>query len=412
VYRRAGGQIRKEVVPFTSAVAQDRRSSRYRHILGFGAIVALVVFVAAMIASTFASVAARKQAEAWHVHTLEVLLVVERVRSSANEALRGERGYLITGDERFLEPYHRGARDAPKLAVQLAQLTRDNAEQQSHVVVLRPQLDRYLAVLDRAVRFTVNGDRNAAVAVVRSGTGRREIEQLLAILARIEAVERKLLDVRRAETSRLAQAADRADLALAALALLSLLIIIWAGITASRARKRAMEMQEQLRRAATTDELTGLVNRRAFLEALDTELARSARSGAPLALALIDLDHFKSVNDRFGHHGGDAVLRRFAEVARGTMRAADVIGRIGGEEFAVLMPDTNHVEAGVAGERLRNAIARQRIVLDSGALVPVTASIGVAHRRPEEDRDRLMLRADEALYEAKDGGRNRTRLAA
>jgi diguanylate cyclase (GGDEF)-like protein len=191
-----------------------------------------------------------------------------------------------------------------------------------------------------------------------------------------------------------------------------LLVVAWAGLTASRARTRTLEMEGQLRRAATTDELTGLLNRRAFFAALDTEIARSARSGSPLAVALVDLDLFKSVNDRFGHAGGDEVLRKFADTAREAMRTTDVIGRLGGEEFAVLMPDTDQVQSGIAGERLREAVARRRVVLTSGALVPITISVGVAHLVKNEERDRLILRADEALYDAKDSGRNRTRLAA
>jgi diguanylate cyclase (GGDEF)-like protein len=202
------------------------------------------------------------------------------------------------------------------------------------------------------------------------------------------------------------------DYALAGAALALLMIVAWAGIRASQARMDTLGLEEQLRLAATTDELTGLLNRRAFMASLDVEIARSARSGAPLSLALIDLDHFKSVNDRFGHGGGDEILRRFADIARETMRSPDLIGRLGGEEFAVLMPDTDHAQAGIAGERLRDAMARRRLILSSGALCPVTISVGVANRHPGEARDRLIIRADEALYEAKHGGRNRTRLAA
>jgi diguanylate cyclase (GGDEF)-like protein len=238
------------------------------------------------------------------------------------------------------------------------------------------------------------------------------VEALLALIDRIEAEERRLLAEREAANAYAAKASELADYALAGLALACLLIVAWAGLRASQARMETLRMEEQLRRAATTDELTGLLNRRAFLAALDTEIARSERSGSPLALALIDLDHFKSVNDRFGHAGGDEVLRRFADTAREAMRTADVIGRLGGEEFAVLMPDTDQVQSGIAGERLRDAVARRRVVLSTGALAPVTISVGVAHHHAGEERDRLIIRADEALYEAKDSGRNRTRLAA
>lgn len=390
----------------------DVRTSDKRHRLGFVALGMLALLVFAMAINTFHAAYTRRNAEAWHLHTLEVLLVAEQVRSAANEALRGERGYLITGDERFLEPYERGVRQAPRLAATLRRLTSDNPVQLKNMDALDAQLASYLAVLARTIAFTRNGRNQDAIAIVRSGIGRREIELLLAIVERIDREERRLLTARQHAASHADNASEVADFALLFCAFLFLGIAAWAGVSAAKARTRTLAVKAQLRRVAMTDELTELLNRRAFLAAVDTELARASRSGAPLAVALIDLDHFKSVNDRFGHHGGDSVLRRFAEIARETMRTSDVIGRLGGEEFAVLMPDTDPVEAGIAAERLRTAIARRNIILETGALVPVTVSIGVAHPTAGEDRDRLIIRADEALYEAKNGGRNRTRLAA
>ncbi|RYD48982.1 MAG: diguanylate cyclase [Sphingomonadales bacterium] len=390
----------------------DHQASRRRHIYGFGAVVALALMLVAITFNAIQAGQRHKAAEGWQVHTMQVLLVAEQVRSAANEALRGERGYLITGDPKFLEPYIKANRDAPRLASRLRELTGDNPAQRPITTALDAQMKRYLDLVGRTVALVRDGSTADAVAVVKSGAGRREIEAVLATIDRIEAQERRLLAEREAANGYAAKASEIADYALAALALFFLAIVTWAGLRASQARMRTLEMEEQLRRAATTDELTGLLNRRAFLAALDVEITRSARSGAPLALALIDLDHFKSVNDRFGHAGGDEVLRRFADTASENMRAGDVIGRLGGEEFAVLMTDTDMVQSGIAGDRLRDAIARRRIVLSTGGLVPITISVGVAHFKSGEERDRLIIRADEALYEAKDSGRNRTRLAA
>ncbi|MES2986402.1 MAG: diguanylate cyclase [Pseudomonadota bacterium] len=390
----------------------DQLSSRRRHIYGFGAVIALALMLMAITVNALQAGQRQRAAEGWQMHTMQVLLVAEQVRSAANAIMRGERGYLITGDANFLEPYATGSREAPKLTSRLRELTQDNIVQRPMVVSLDAQMKRYLDVMGGTVSLAREGRTPDAVAMVKSGAGRREIEALLTQIDRIEAEEHRLLSEREAANTYAAKASEIADYALAGLALMFLMIVAWAGVRASQARMNTLEMEEKLRYAATTDELTGLLNRRAFLTALDAEITRSARSGSPLALALIDLDHFKSVNDRFGHAGGDEVLRRFATTARETMRAADVIGRLGGEEFAVLMPDTDQVQSGIAGERLRDAIARRRVVLSTGALAPVTISVGVAHYHAGEERDRLIIRADEALYEAKDSGRNRTRLAA
>ncbi len=179
-----------------------------------------------------------------------------------------------------------------------------------------------------------------------------------------------------------------------------------------RAQRNIRETAERLRLSATTDELTGLANRRAFLHALEIELARSRRSGSPLSVAVADVDFFKRVNDRHGHGGGDDVLRALARIAEQSMRTGDLVGRLGGEEFAILMPDTDEIQARVACERLRGAVSGRTIRLESGEDVAVTLSTGVALLAAGDDRERLVKRADTALYQAKEGGRNQVRMAA
>jgi diguanylate cyclase (GGDEF)-like protein len=162
----------------------------------------------------------------------------------------------------------------------------------------------------------------------------------------------------------------------------------------------------QYRTAASTDHLTGLCNRRAFLEAANKMQTRQGVRGAPVTLLIFDLDHFKSVNDRFGHATGDSVLRVFAQVALGSMRASDVVGRLGGEEFAAIVPEAMEDAAQIA-ERLRIAFEAAGKTVD-GHAIGASVSIGLASScRASPDIDALILRADEALYRAKHGGRNR-----
>ncbi len=162
----------------------------------------------------------------------------------------------------------------------------------------------------------------------------------------------------------------------------------------------------EMARLATSDCLTGLPNRHAFLER--AELARQAalRLRQPLALAMMDIDHFKQINDRFGHASGDEALVVFARTARSILRAHESIGRLGGEEFAMVLPGTDLAGAMQAAERLRVAV-REAVVVTSGAGYTMTVSVGVVVLDPNETLGMALARADHALYEAKSGGRDR-----
>jgi len=164
-----------------------------------------------------------------------------------------------------------------------------------------------------------------------------------------------------------------------------------------------------VRRQAVTDDLTDLANRRRFIESLGQEVARSARLETPLALVLFDLDHFKLVNDRCGHQVGDDVLRSAADVIRARVRETDLAARIGGEEFAVILPGTDLEGAVSLAENLRRDISVGVELPDGGMIL--TASFGVAEHHPGEPAETLIGVADRALYRAKAEGRNRVEAA-
>jgi diguanylate cyclase (GGDEF)-like protein len=161
-----------------------------------------------------------------------------------------------------------------------------------------------------------------------------------------------------------------------------------------------------VKRQAVTDELTGLANRRSFRESLDTELLRAERFGSGLALVFADLDDFKDVNDQFGHQAGDEVLRAFAEVLAGRIRGIDQAARLGGEEFAILLPETDAVGAEALAENLRLAIAGLAVTVGE-VEIHITASFGVAAFPESRGADELMTAADLALYSAKRQGKDR-----
>jgi two-component system cell cycle response regulator len=166
-------------------------------------------------------------------------------------------------------------------------------------------------------------------------------------------------------------------------------------------------MYQSMEERATTDGLTGLTNHRAFQERLEHLHALAERTGQKFSIILTDIDHFKSVNDTYGHPVGDAVLKRVAAIFTQRARKVDIVARYGGEEFVIVLPDTDAEGAAVFANRLREEIAAQTITSDNGSF-SVTLSLGVA-AYPTDGRDRheLIERADQALYYCKEHGRNR-----
>jgi diguanylate cyclase len=170
--------------------------------------------------------------------------------------------------------------------------------------------------------------------------------------------------------------------------------------------------EEDLLRAkaeATLDFLTGVPNRRAFLERLSGLIKEASRTGVDLCLLFVDIDHFKNFNDEFGHLLGDEVLKFVASKTRETIRETDFVARFGGEEFSIIMPRTPLAAAGLVAERIRTRFAQSTLKTanTSRSLGMITVSVGVARYRPGESPEEFVDRADQALYLAKTGGRNR-----
>ena len=169
--------------------------------------------------------------------------------------------------------------------------------------------------------------------------------------------------------------------------------------------KELSQALNTLQHMATQDSLTGLLNRRIMVDLVETELKLVERHGHPMTVALVDLDHFKSINDRFGHQAGDAVLIGFANLAQSQLRQVDKVARWGGEEFLIMLPQVKAAEALTALERLRLSMGSHGFTGHPG--VGATFSVGLAQARAGESLEHLIERADQALYQAKENGRDR-----
>jgi diguanylate cyclase (GGDEF)-like protein len=193
----------------------------------------------------------------------------------------------------------------------------------------------------------------------------------------------------------------------------SLVLTIYANGLRARlgeSRRKLASALDQIRELVHHDDLTGAFNRRSLVARLAEELSRSQRTRVPFCVAMLDLDHFKAVNDGYGHAVGDEVLKTFAEVAQSAMRKTDVFGRYGGEEFMMILTASAKAGSASALDRVIAVVA----AYDWSALAPglrLTISAGLAEYRDGESVEQLINRADAALYEAKGGGRNRTKVA-
>ncbi len=175
-----------------------------------------------------------------------------------------------------------------------------------------------------------------------------------------------------------------------------------------RIGERIINLEHRILKMAHTDALTGLMNRRAFMERLEQETIRAHRDQTPLSFIISDIDHFKRVNDTYGHQGGDQVLQGVSALFKMALRPYDLLGRYGGEEFVACLPGVDETAVEKAAERLRKKVAEMGIQTPQGT-IHITVSFGTStcHHSPAEEMESLIRRADEALYRAKEGGRNR-----
>ena len=304
----------------------------------------------------------------------------------------------------------------------------DNPDEQARLFVIddqQEQADRLRAHLGDKYQISIEADPDVALTRVRSGdfdlvviNMAIEATDPLRLCSSIRSFEETRLTpllaiVRQGDTRKLVRALDIGvnDYLTRPVDKNELV----ARVTTQIRRKRYIEQLRLSFQAslemAVTDQLTGLYNRRYLASHLSAMFDRAYWTGRPLSVMILDIDHFKSVNDTHGHDVGDKVIQQFAERIRSSVRGMDLACRYGGEEFLIAMPDTDKSTAGVVAERIRDDMSAQRVVLNSGRdELQVTVSIGIASTedgQKEDSAQKLIKRADEALYKAKTSGRNK-----
>ena len=383
--------------------------SDWRSYFLIGCVIVLALLLAGASWSAWRSSVERSAAEQRQDHTLQVLIETDRLRSAALQQIRGGRGYLLTGRQMFLRPHISGKRQAEMAHARLARLLADNPRQVLRVRALGTDLAHLRLVVDSMVARASEGRQADALQLMRSGSDRDAIEAIMRTLDDLQASERAELAQRTATAKQRAIANERYQYLLAAIGLLLLALSIVTTIYVRRALERERLARRELQHFAMTDALTALPNRRSFMKELDRAIERAqAKPDRTLSLAIFDIDHFKRINDRFGHPAGDAVIKDVGKRAKQALRKRDLVCRIGGEEFGVILPNANLAAATAICERLRQAIAGNPVVRED-AIIAFTASIGIAEFQAGDEADHLLTRADVALYDAKTGGRNQVR---
>lgn len=345
-------------------------------------------------------------------HSNEVLTELEATLSILKDGETGQRGYIITGEEEFLEPYRSADQHAGENMVRLKKLTENNAFHREKIAAAEPLIEAKFALMRRTIELRRNVGFEAAQSVIASKEGKRTMDAIRVLFAAMENEEINVLNDYKVAS----EAKERnVIIAFAALFLLIFSLFCLIYILVKRDIDERNRFAVELQTMATVDELTGVFNRREANRLLEQEFSRSRRYGSRMTIMMLDIDHFKSVNDTHGHQVGDEVLKWFAEKMRSCIRKVDLPTRFGGEEFLVILPETDEAGALVIAERTRLKIAESPFIHrrenDQDLEISITVSIGVSGLDAADTDTELVKSADDSLYQAKSCGRNRVVLA-
>ncbi len=365
-------------------------------LLAILAVIALGILVMGQEARTWSAQQRERHADAIVESADSILIGLQNIET-------GQRGYLITGNLSYLEPYHRGRASIDQRIQRLGRLLPPTAVNASLIATMRTMAARKIAEIDQTIHIRTNLGFNAAANIVRTNVGKQLMDMLRSQLSAIRSQYHRVAVYERLLVQRRLRMMQLAATGFGTVLLVTLLGMYWRSV---RIARRTKEMTDHLALNANNDPLTALPNRAMFMNWLTYGLAQAQRIDGKAAVLFLDLDGFKPVNDRLGHSAGDHVLCEVAQRFRQSARTGDMIARIGGDEFAVFIPAvSNESDPAELAHRLIEAM-RQPIVAD-GSVVYVGVSIGAAmYPRNGKSPEALLAAADQAMYRAKrEGGR-------
>ncbi len=344
-------------------------------------------------------------------HTHEVEVLVESVISQLKDAETGQRGYLLTNELIYLEPYEASTIIIYKVLNDLKILTNDNLRQQKRINYIARLVNEKLAELKETIELNKAGNRAGAIEIVLTHSGKETMDNIRTSIDIMQSEEEQLLTLRQQASHSAIQVAlsitSFGGIFVFSLIFFIAFIIVRDTNLHITERKQAEEKLEYL---ATHDSLTELYNRRELEQRITEEVDRATRYGHVLSACMLDIDHFKSINDTYGHQAGDNVLQDVAKVFKSTIRKTDYAVRYGGEEFFAILPETSFAKAKELAERLRSQIANHPFPIEENKELKLTVSIGIAtfpeHAKSWQD---LVEVADSTMYTAKKAGRNQVK---
>jgi diguanylate cyclase (GGDEF)-like protein len=345
----------------------------------------------------------------WVAHTHDVLTQLEATATGVSEAETELRGFLLTDQESYLAPYSAGLTETRRRLQAVRRFTSDNPRQQARIEKLEPLILHRLDLLDALLKIGHDQGFGAARRILTFDHGPQYLDEIRQGIQEMEHEEQDVLASRFAQQesgSRRLQWMVVLSCAAALFLLCVSMAVVFHDLSTVEAAFRTAKYN------VAHDTLTGLASRHSLMVQLDFAIAQTAHTGQPLSVCICDIDQFKSINDTHGHASGDEILASFGKLVRAGIRNGDIAGRLGGDEFCIVLPNTGGDRAGPLMERLRERWELLEYHSPDGRTFSVTASFGVVQHGGERSAKALLHTADKALYCAKGEGRNRIHLVA
>jgi diguanylate cyclase (GGDEF)-like protein len=337
--------------------------------------------------------------------TLDSSRLVVELQGRLVDAETSQRGFIITGNAEYLETYSEALTTLTPTFIELYESRADEPLWVQKLDALQSLVFLKFRELQTSIELRRHSGFAAAQKLTMTNEGKRTMDRIRKLIGEFRSDEARAFSV---QENRVQDTVTTARVSFWAATLAGLGLLIYVLYTLWLYLIEVRKTERTLRRQALRDPLTGLLNRRFFDAGLEKEILRSRRSGNPVSLLILDIDHFKNFNDEYGHEAGDAVLRSIGQLLQTQVRGSDVACRFGGEEFVILMPNAPLESAKARGKQILEAIRGQEIPHQGRLLPSVTASLGVAefpiHAR---DTEGILDAADNALYMAKRSGRDR-----